>query len=239
MEDDKETDEHEEVEVGDEAELKKHLVIVKDDDIAIDAIPLATKPLVIVEYKLLKEGIMVHYQLIRADRSSKRYSSMIRMLQGIDKEYLETFGMSFYIILYQCFMTVPLHHASRFRLRWGVTFIDYDHEMIPKSKDWVERHNPDSKLPNFNTRRILVPEIQVVNECLKLTEATNDLESSKESGSEPQTPSSLLKVLQRASPSSEVMPLTYQEHSPMERPSLGTMKHTKPDIQESSSKSVS
>ncbi|GJR30414.1 hypothetical protein Tco_1106646 [Tanacetum coccineum] len=36
-----ETDEHEEV---NEAELKKHLVIVKDDDIAIDAIPLATKP---------------------------------------------------------------------------------------------------------------------------------------------------------------------------------------------------
>ncbi|GKD01900.1 hypothetical protein Tco_1172174, partial [Tanacetum coccineum] len=45
--------------VDDEAELKKHLVIVKDDDIAIDAIPLATKPLVIVEYKLLKQGILV------------------------------------------------------------------------------------------------------------------------------------------------------------------------------------
>ncbi|GKA88887.1 hypothetical protein Tco_0810699 [Tanacetum coccineum] len=43
--------EHKEV---DEAELKKHLVIVKDDDIAIDAIPLATKPPVIIEYKLLK-----------------------------------------------------------------------------------------------------------------------------------------------------------------------------------------
>ncbi|GKD62291.1 hypothetical protein Tco_1299800, partial [Tanacetum coccineum] len=146
---------------------------------------------------------------------------------------------SFSIILYQCFMTVPLHHASRFRLRWGVTFIDYDHEMIPKSKDWVKRHNPDSKLPNFNTGRILVPEIQAVNECLKLTEATNDLESSKEAGSKPQTPSPLLKVLQRASPSFEVMPLTYQEHSPRERPSLGTMKHTKPGIQESLSKSVS
>ncbi|GJW72841.1 hypothetical protein Tco_0132211 [Tanacetum coccineum] len=51
IEDDKETDEHKEV---DEAELKKHLVIVKDDDIAIDAIPLATKPPMIVEYKLLK-----------------------------------------------------------------------------------------------------------------------------------------------------------------------------------------
>ncbi|GKB84121.1 hypothetical protein Tco_0956393 [Tanacetum coccineum] len=89
MEDDKETDEHEEVE-ADEAELKKHLMIVKDDERSIDAIPLATKPPVIVEYKLLKEGIMVHYQLIRADGSSKRYSSMIRMLQGIDREDLET-----------------------------------------------------------------------------------------------------------------------------------------------------
>ncbi|GJU37211.1 hypothetical protein Tco_1185565 [Tanacetum coccineum] len=77
IEDVKETNEHEEV---DEPELKKHLVIVKDDDIAIDAIPLATKPPMIVEYKLLKEGIMVYYQLIRADGSSKRYTLMIKML---------------------------------------------------------------------------------------------------------------------------------------------------------------
>ncbi|GJX27287.1 hypothetical protein Tco_0233583 [Tanacetum coccineum] len=96
MKEDKETDEVEEVkeveevEEDDEAELKKHLVIKQDDDIAIDAIPLATKPLVIVDYKLLKEGIMVHYQFIRADGSSKRYFSMIRMLQGIDKEDLLT-----------------------------------------------------------------------------------------------------------------------------------------------------
>ncbi|GJV35702.1 hypothetical protein Tco_1408179 [Tanacetum coccineum] len=60
LEDDKETDEHEEVKADDTAELKKHLVIKKDDDIAIDVIPLATKPPMIVEYKLLKEGIMVH-----------------------------------------------------------------------------------------------------------------------------------------------------------------------------------
>ncbi|GJY85950.1 hypothetical protein Tco_0499976 [Tanacetum coccineum] len=79
-----------EVKADDTAELKKHLVIKKDDDIAIDVIPLATKPLVIVDYKLLKEGIMVHYQLIRAYRSSKRHSSMIRLLQGIDKEDLQT-----------------------------------------------------------------------------------------------------------------------------------------------------
>ncbi|GJS48863.1 hypothetical protein Tco_0598984 [Tanacetum coccineum] len=73
--------------------------------------------------------------------------------------------------------------------------LDYDHEMVLKSKDWVERHNLDSKLPNFNTGRILVLENQAVNECLKLTEAPTDPESSKESGSESQTPLPPLKNL--------------------------------------------
>ncbi|GKF74354.1 hypothetical protein Tco_0220686 [Tanacetum coccineum] len=87
VEEEKESDT---VDEYDEAELRKLLVIKKDEDIAIDAIPLATKLPVIIDYKLHKEGMMVHYQLIRADRSSKRYSSMIRMLQGIDREDLET-----------------------------------------------------------------------------------------------------------------------------------------------------
>ncbi|GJQ96928.1 hypothetical protein Tco_0008067 [Tanacetum coccineum] len=43
MKEDKESDEVEEVSEDDEDELKKHLVIKKDEDIAIDAIPLATK----------------------------------------------------------------------------------------------------------------------------------------------------------------------------------------------------
>ncbi|GJU08943.1 putative ribonuclease H-like domain-containing protein [Tanacetum coccineum] len=64
-----------------------------NEDIAIDAIPLATKLSVIVDYKLHKEGMLVHYQLIRADGSSKRYSSMIRMLQGIDREIGTLFEM--------------------------------------------------------------------------------------------------------------------------------------------------
>ncbi|GJS96257.1 putative ribonuclease H-like domain-containing protein [Tanacetum coccineum] len=84
-----EEQESEEVDEDNEVELKKLLVIKKDEDIAIDAIPLATKLPVIIDYKLHKEGMLVHYQLIRADGSSKRYSSMIRMLQGIDREDLE------------------------------------------------------------------------------------------------------------------------------------------------------
>ncbi|GJZ66998.1 hypothetical protein Tco_0630238 [Tanacetum coccineum] len=81
MEDDKETDEHEEAEEDDEAEMKMHMEVVQDDEgIAIDDIPLATKPLIIIKYKIVKEGLKGFYHLIRADGSTNRYSSMIRML---------------------------------------------------------------------------------------------------------------------------------------------------------------
>ncbi|GJY11099.1 hypothetical protein Tco_0379284 [Tanacetum coccineum] len=73
-----------------EEEMKKHMEIVQDDEVAIDAIPIATKPPVIVEWKIIKEGKMGYFKLIRADGSSKRYSSMIQMLQNIDREDLET-----------------------------------------------------------------------------------------------------------------------------------------------------
>ncbi|GJT91667.1 hypothetical protein Tco_1080512 [Tanacetum coccineum] len=77
-------DEHVEAEKDDdpkEEEMKKHMEIVQDEEeIAIDVIPLATKPTMIVEYKIVKEGQKGFNHLIRADGSSKRYSSMIRML---------------------------------------------------------------------------------------------------------------------------------------------------------------
>ncbi|GJT00074.1 hypothetical protein Tco_0821243 [Tanacetum coccineum] len=83
-------DENVEAEVDDEAEMKKHMEIVPDDEVAIDAIPLATKPPIIVDWKIIKEGKMGYFQIIRADGSSRRYSSMIKMLQNIDREDLET-----------------------------------------------------------------------------------------------------------------------------------------------------
>ncbi|GJW64339.1 hypothetical protein Tco_0116223 [Tanacetum coccineum] len=57
---------------------------------------------------------------------------------------------------------------------------DYDHEMVLKSKDWVERLNPDSKLPNINTGRILVPErklLQALSSLVPTEVKTNDQES--------------------------------------------------------------
>ncbi|GJR61317.1 hypothetical protein Tco_1503479 [Tanacetum coccineum] len=73
---------HVEVEKDDqeEAEMKRHIKIVKDNEVAINAIPLATKPPMIVEYQIDKDGRMGYFKLIRADGSSKRYSSMIKML---------------------------------------------------------------------------------------------------------------------------------------------------------------
>ncbi|GJV65089.1 hypothetical protein Tco_1475917 [Tanacetum coccineum] len=56
----------------DEAEMKKHMEIVFDDDVAIDAIPLATKPPIIVDCKIIKEGKMGYFQIIRDDGTSKR-----------------------------------------------------------------------------------------------------------------------------------------------------------------------
>ncbi|GJY36709.1 hypothetical protein Tco_0422087 [Tanacetum coccineum] len=55
-----------------EAKIKRHIKIVKDDEVEIDAIPLATKPPVIVDYKIDKDGRMGYFKLIRADGSSKR-----------------------------------------------------------------------------------------------------------------------------------------------------------------------
>ncbi|GJW91644.1 hypothetical protein Tco_0169197 [Tanacetum coccineum] len=102
-----------------------------------------------------------------------------------------------------------------------------------------QRLNPDSRLPNFNTGRILVPESQVVIESVKPTETSNTPKSSKDSEMESLTPLPPLKNLQGASPSSEVMPLTFQPHSPKERSGLGIMKHTKPETHDSLNKSVS
>ncbi|GJY47580.1 hypothetical protein Tco_0436643 [Tanacetum coccineum] len=60
-------DEHVEAEKDydqEEAKMKKHIEIVKDDEVAIDAIPLATKPLMIVEYNFVKEEKFGYFQLI-------------------------------------------------------------------------------------------------------------------------------------------------------------------------------
>nr|GFA46145.1 hypothetical protein [Tanacetum cinerariifolium] len=73
-----------------QAEMRMYMRIVPDDEIAIDAIALATKPPIIVDWKIIKEEKISYFQIIRADGCSRRYSLMIQMLQHIDREDLET-----------------------------------------------------------------------------------------------------------------------------------------------------
>ncbi|GJW74839.1 hypothetical protein Tco_0134209 [Tanacetum coccineum] len=65
-------------------------VIPDEEEVAVDAIPLATKPPSIIDCKILKEGKISYFQYIRANGSSKRYSAFIRMLKSFDREDLET-----------------------------------------------------------------------------------------------------------------------------------------------------
>ncbi|GJX09799.1 hypothetical protein Tco_0199658 [Tanacetum coccineum] len=74
-----------------EAEMKKLIKVVPDEEeVAIDVIPLATKPPCIVDWKIIKEGKISQFQIIRVDGSSKRYSAFIHMLRNFDREDLET-----------------------------------------------------------------------------------------------------------------------------------------------------
>ncbi|GJV74633.1 hypothetical protein Tco_1506217, partial [Tanacetum coccineum] len=74
-----------------EAKPKELMEVISDEEgVAIDAIPLSTKSPSIVNYKIIKEGKISIYQIIRANGSSKRYSAVIHMLKNIVREDLET-----------------------------------------------------------------------------------------------------------------------------------------------------
>ncbi|GJW23791.1 uncharacterized mitochondrial protein-like protein [Tanacetum coccineum] len=73
------------------AKIKELMKIIPDEEeVAIDVIPLATKPLTILDWKIHKEGKKNYYQIIRADRSLKIYLVFSHMLKSFDKEDFET-----------------------------------------------------------------------------------------------------------------------------------------------------
>ncbi|GKE75355.1 hypothetical protein Tco_1537396 [Tanacetum coccineum] len=73
------------------AKLQSLIKIVPDEEeIAIDVVPLATKPLTIINWKIHKEGKKSYYQIIRANGSSKMYRVFSLMLKSFDREDMET-----------------------------------------------------------------------------------------------------------------------------------------------------
>ncbi|GJZ57669.1 hypothetical protein Tco_0613163 [Tanacetum coccineum] len=73
----------------DTSELQSLMEVIPDEEeVAIDVVPLATKPPTIVDWKIYKEGKNSYFQIIRADESSKMYLVFSKLLKSIDKEDL-------------------------------------------------------------------------------------------------------------------------------------------------------
>nr|GEX63442.1 hypothetical protein [Tanacetum cinerariifolium] len=66
-----------------EAEIKMYMKIVSDDEVAIDVIPLATKPPIILDWKIIKDGKISSYHIIRHDGSLKSLADKA-ILSGAD-----------------------------------------------------------------------------------------------------------------------------------------------------------
>ncbi|GJV81195.1 hypothetical protein Tco_1517065 [Tanacetum coccineum] len=120
------------------AKMKELIKIIPDEEeVAVDAIPLATKPLSIVDWKVVKEGKISYYQIIRADGSSRRYSTFIQMLTSFDREDLETLWK---LVKAKHGYTRPEEGYER--VLWGDLKIMFEHNVI----DVVWRNLCESKV---------------------------------------------------------------------------------------------
>ncbi|GJZ32166.1 hypothetical protein Tco_0577602 [Tanacetum coccineum] len=120
------------------AKMKELMKIVPDEEeVAVDAIPLATKPPSIVDWKIVKERKISYYQIIRADGSLKRYSAFIQMLKIFNRKDLETL-----------WKLVKAKHGyirpekGYKRVLWGDLMIMFDHHV----EDAVWRNLRESKV---------------------------------------------------------------------------------------------
>ncbi|GJT75908.1 uncharacterized mitochondrial protein-like protein [Tanacetum coccineum] len=116
VEDDKET-----------TELKQCLVIIPDEeDVIINAIPLAVKSPSIVGWKIHKEGRKSYYQIIRADGKSQMYMIFSHMLKSFDREDLETLYKLIYMLVEKKY---PLTPSTLTMMLEKKLMIDYESEM--------------------------------------------------------------------------------------------------------------
>ncbi|GJW31753.1 hypothetical protein Tco_0051785 [Tanacetum coccineum] len=114
-------------------------IILDEEEVAVDAIPLATKPPSIVDRKIVKEGNISYYQIIRADGSLKRYSAFIQMLGSFDEKDLETLWK---LVKAKHVYTKPEEGYKR--VLWGVL------------KTMFEHHVEDAVWKNLRENKVLV-----------------------------------------------------------------------------------
>ncbi|GJR54157.1 hypothetical protein Tco_1404678 [Tanacetum coccineum] len=73
----------------DDEDITQYIVLADVEEIAIDAIPLATKPLRIVDVEVESERQMSSYCIKRADGNSRKYRTMTHIPQQINREDLK------------------------------------------------------------------------------------------------------------------------------------------------------
>ncbi|GKB35971.1 hypothetical protein Tco_0880913, partial [Tanacetum coccineum] len=62
---------------------------IGEEDVAIDVIPLATKPAPIVNFQIHRKGMNGYYEIMRPDGSAKTYLLFSQLLKEFDREDLE------------------------------------------------------------------------------------------------------------------------------------------------------
>ncbi|GJV05735.1 hypothetical protein Tco_1343391, partial [Tanacetum coccineum] len=136
-------------------------IIPDEEEVAIDAIPLATKPPSIIDWKILKEGKIIYFQIIRADESSKRYSAFIQMLKSFDREDLETLWK----------LVKAKHGSTRLeegyeRVLWG----DLKTMFKPHVEDTVWRNLQGNKVliwKLFDSCRLSMKKLEILKKNIK------------------------------------------------------------------------
>ncbi|GJV76869.1 hypothetical protein Tco_1508453 [Tanacetum coccineum] len=74
----------------DTTELQRLMEVIPDEEeVAIDAVPLATKSASIVGWKIHKQGKKSYYQIVRADEKSQMYNVFSQMLKSFTKKDLK------------------------------------------------------------------------------------------------------------------------------------------------------
>ncbi|GKD74995.1 hypothetical protein Tco_1333277 [Tanacetum coccineum] len=104
-------------------------IILDEEEVTIDAIPLAVKSPRIIDWKIHKEGKKSYYQIIRADGKSQMYMIFRQMLKSFDREDLE----DLYKLSMQIYMLVekkyPLTPPTLLMTLEKKLQIDYESEM--------------------------------------------------------------------------------------------------------------
>ncbi|GJW93585.1 hypothetical protein Tco_0173257 [Tanacetum coccineum] len=73
----------------DTTKLQSLMEVIPDEEgVAIDVVPLATKPPIIVDWKIHKKGKNNYFQIIRADGSSKMYLVFSQLLKSVARKDL-------------------------------------------------------------------------------------------------------------------------------------------------------